>query len=136
LRTLRASIVIVIVLLTAQGWTGDFSNLFATFPTGHVAFAMGGFLQAVSASGMLVVFHAIEGALLIVLAFVVLALSSVHKIARGFALLGALAVVSAAVGGILFVFSGFQNNANSAQMGGSFIGAYAFYFLALYSTKR
>jgi len=37
----------------------------------------------------------------------------------------------AALGGILFVLSGFPANPGSAKMGGGFIGAYAFCFLEL-----
>jgi len=44
-------------------------------------------------------------------------------------------VVSAIIGGVLFVLSGFSAGGNSAQMGGSFIGAYAFYFIELYYAK-
>ena len=51
------------------------------------------------------------------------------------AILGLVYVVVAGVGGLLFVLSGFTNNGNSAQMGGSFIGAYAFYFMELYYAK-
>jgi hypothetical protein len=51
------------------------------------------------------------------------------------AFFGLISVTAAVAGGLLFVFSGFQNDGSSAQMGGSFIGAYASYFLALYFTK-
>jgi hypothetical protein len=44
-------------------------------------------------------------------------------------------VVVAGVGGLFFVLSGFTNNGKSAQMGGSFIGAYAFYFMELHYAK-
>jgi hypothetical protein len=44
-------------------------------------------------------------------------------------------IISAIIGGTLFVLSGFNNNGVSAQMGGSFIGAYAFFFIELYYTK-
>ena len=47
-----------------------------------------------------------------------------------------LLVLSALVGGgYFFVFSGFLNNGNSAQMGGSFVGAYAMYLMVLYYSK-
>jgi len=36
---------------------------------------------------------------------------------------------NAVLGGIRFVLSGLPANPGSAQMGGGFIGAYAFYFL-------
>jgi hypothetical protein len=48
---------------------------------------------------------------------------------------GLLSVLSAALGGYLFVMSGFANGGNSAQMGGSFIAAYASHFMTLYYTK-
>jgi hypothetical protein len=125
----------VIVLLTVQGWTGDFANLFATFPSGSVLFSVTPFLGAVEGAGILVAYHAIEAILLLALAVVVLALSVRRRTGRLFAILGLSSIISAAVGGVLFVLSGYTNNANSAQMGGSFIGAYAFYFLVLYATK-
>jgi hypothetical protein len=44
-------------------------------------------------------------------------------------------MLSAAYGGLRFVMSGFADGGKSAEMGGSFILAYACYFLALYYTK-
>lgn len=133
---LRVTVMAVIILLTAQGWTGDFANLFATFPSGSVHFSVGAFWGAVTGAGVLVIYHAIEAILLLALAVVVVALSIRRRTGRLFAILGLSSIISAAVGGVLFVLSGYMNNANSAQMGGSFIGAYAFYFLTLYATKK
>ena len=126
--------------MTAQGWTGDFVNLFASFsvPAGPVSFSMGWLFQALSDSGIITVYHAFEGALLVALSIIILVLSFRYSGARSvrFASVMAMtAIVSAALGGLLFVFSGYTDNANSAQMGGSFIGAYAFYFLELYFLK-
>lgn len=50
-------------------------------------------------------------------------------------ILGFISIAAATLGGYLFVFSGFQNNGNSAQMGGAFIAAYAMNFLVLYYSK-
>ena len=136
LQALRVSIVVMLILLTIQGWTGDFANLFATFPTGSVGASWGGFWQAVGAAGDVVAYHVVEATALLVLSVVVLVLAIRHKTGRLFAILGLTAVLSAAVGGVLFVLSGYQADPNSAQMGGSFIGAYASYFLALYSSKK
>ena len=44
--------------------------------------------------------------------------------------------VSAIIGGVLFVLFGFSSGGVSAQMGGSFIGAYAFYFIELYYANK
>lgn len=138
-RNLKASIIAILVILTAQGWTGDFTNLFAVFPTGTVAPSVSGILSALYGGGILPLYHALEGLALILISISILILSFRSYTPRSFrvcVIVGFAAIVSAAVGGILFVLSDFANNANSAQMGGSFIGAYAFYFLALYFTKN
>jgi hypothetical protein len=44
-------------------------------------------------------------------------------------------MLSAALGGYFFVMSGFSDGGNSAQMGGSYIAAYACYFLTMCYTK-
>jgi hypothetical protein len=44
-------------------------------------------------------------------------------------------MLSAALGGYFFVMSGFSDGRNSAQMGGSYIAAYACYFLTMCYTK-
>jgi hypothetical protein len=84
------------------------------------------------------IYHALEGIFLIALGVAAFALSFRWSNARSVRIssgLGLLMIVSAAIGGFLFVMSGFANGGNSAQMGGSFIGAYAFYFIALYYAK-
>jgi hypothetical protein len=127
----------MILVLTAQGWTGDTVNLFTTFPPGRVDQSFSGFSSAVSNAGLILNWHVVEGVLVLALSVLILALSvrSRHRGIVVTSILGALAVVSAGVGGVLFVLSGFSDNGASAQMGGSFIGAYAFYFVELYYTK-
>ena len=83
--------------------------------------------------------HVAEGALLTALSVVVFALSFAWSNSRTVhvaSLLGLFFILSAAAGGIQFVLSGLSNGGNSAQMGGSFIGAYAFYFIALYYSRN
>ena len=136
-RKVRILVVAVLLLLTAQGWTGDFVNLFAAVPTIHIV-SIYSFFQALLDSGVLTLYHALEGLAILVLSVYILVYSFLKpnsKNLRICALLATASVISATVGGVLFVLSSFQNNANSAQMGGSFIGAYAFYFLVLYFTK-
>ena len=129
----------ILALLTIQGWLGDTVSLFATFPSGTVNSIWSGFTQALSAAGSTTVFHAINGAILVALSIATLVLalrSPSNRAARIFAVLGLIFVFSAAYGGISFVLSGFQNNGNSAQMGTSFVIAYASYFLVIYFNKR
>ena len=83
--------------------------------------------------------HMSVGILLSALAVAVFVLSFVWSKSRGVRIasgLGLLMVISAAIGGFLFVLSGLSDGGNSAQMGGSFIGAYAFYFIALYYSRN
>jgi hypothetical protein len=135
---LRLLIVATLVLLTVQGWSGDTINIFmipTTPPT--VEQSASGVLQAIINNGPTLIIHAFIGIAILAFAIVILAFALREK-PRNVqipAILGLAMVVSAIIGGILFVLSGFSNGANSAQMGGSFIGAYAFYFIELYSAK-
>jgi len=136
-RRLRYFIVAILIVLTIQGWTGDFTNLFATFPSGSFGSFPLNVFSALGASGALPLYHGLEGLFLGGFSLIVLGLSIRSK-KRSIilcAILALSAIFSAMIGGVLFVLSNFQNNAFSAQMGGSFIGAYAFYFMELYFTK-
>ena len=82
--------------------------------------------------------HAVLGALLLFFAIAILVVSfrsATRKSARICAIIGLIAIMSATYSGIAFVFSSFKDNGNSMQMAGSFIGAYASYFLVLYFNK-
>jgi hypothetical protein len=138
-RSLLGLTISILIVLTVQSWTGDFVNLFAIFPTGSVSHTFTGLTKALASAGRIEVSHAILGTVLLVIAIAILVVVfrfAVNKGVRIWAVLGFLAVCSAAYGGASFVLSGFQNNGSSAQMGGSFIGAYASYFLVLYLNKR
>jgi hypothetical protein len=131
------AVVAILVLLTVQGYTGGFVVLFAIFPTA-ITPTVSGFYQALSAAGLLTVYHASEGLVLVLISILIVAFAFRYRSNNGVrasAVIGMAAVISAAVGGILFVLSGFKNEGNSAQMAGSFIGAYASNFLVLYFAK-
>ena len=137
-RLLLRLIIAVLTILTAQGWTGDFVNLFALFPSGSVGRTLSGFTQALISTGRMEITHATMGTVLTALAITIFFIAFRHDASKGVsicAVVGFLAVISAAYGGISFILSGFQNNGSSAQMGGSFIGSYASYFLVLYFNK-
>src|ERR1700733_6029708 len=74
-RGLRVSLAAILVLLTVQGWSGDFANLFAAFPPGAVSASMSGVLQALQRAGVLVLYHSLEGALILVFSVIILTLS-------------------------------------------------------------
>ena len=137
MKSLQISIVSLLVLLSVQGWLGDYVNLFVVFPSGPVSISLSGLIQALEGAGLSVVFHAALGFSILATSVIVLILSlrtKVKSISIS-SIMGLAAITSAVAGGLLFVFSGFQNNGSSAQMGGSFIGAYAFCFIELYYTK-
>jgi hypothetical protein len=139
-RGFRVLLVATLVILTVQGWSGDTVNIFlpASATTSPLS-SFAGFWPLVESLGGLAVWHVAEGALLTVLSVAVLPLSfawSKSRAVRVASLLGLFFILSAAAGGVEFVLSGLSNGGNSAQMGGSFIGAYAFYFIALYYSRN
>jgi hypothetical protein len=139
-RKFRILVVVTLVILTVQGWFGDIVNIFLA-PANGVAsppFSIVGFVQVIESLGFALIWHAFEGISLVVISVAVFVLSfrwSKSRAVRITSGLGLMMVCSAALGGFLFVMSGFANQANSAQMGGSFIGAYAFFFMALFFAK-
>ena len=135
---LRLLIVATLILLTVQGWFGDTVNIFlipTTPPT--VEQSASGLLQSITSIGPVLVVHTFMGLAVLAFAIIVLAFSlrSKPRNVQVPAILGLVMVISAIIGGIFFVLSGFSNGGNSAQMGGSFIGAYAFYFIELYYAR-
>ena len=137
-RRLRLLIILTLALLTVRGWFGDTVNLFAV-PTSPVTVeaSASGLLTAIASDGATLIIHAFIGIVLLALSATVLAFSlkSKPRNVQVPSILGLVMVVSAIIGGTLFVLSGYTNNGVSAQMGGSFIGAYAFYFIELYYAK-
>ena len=139
-RSFRILLVLVLVVMTIQGWFGDTVNIFVAPPNGIAppAFTMTSFFQLVQSYGFLLIYHSYEGIALFVLGLITAVLAfkwSPKRSVRICAIIGLFFQTSAAVGGYLFVLSGFSNGGNSAQMGGSFIGAYALYFMTLYYAK-
>ena len=137
-RPLRLSVVATLILLSLQLWTGDFVNVFVTTASATApAQSVGGFFMAVVNGGIFLIWHGMEGFLILLSAIGVLVVSLRYhrRSVKIGALLGLITVVIAGLGGYLFVLSGFTAPGNSMQMGGAAIGAYAFYFITLYYTK-
>ncbi|HUZ77284.1 MAG TPA: hypothetical protein VMV93_06840 [Chloroflexota bacterium] len=141
-RILRGLVIATIIVLSAQGWFGDFVNIFM-MPANGVPpppASLQGITHAVTSfqPALFLLWHTYQGLVLVILAVLVLALAFAwtnSRGIRGWSIVGLLSVISAAVGGYLFVRSGFGDGGNSAQMGGSFISSYASYFMVLYYTK-
>lgn len=140
-RSYRILTVAILVILSIQAWFGDFVNIFLAPSTGisHPAYTISGFTAEIELLGPGLIYHAVEGIFLLVFSAIIFALSfrlSESRAVRITAGLGFLSILSAAIGGFEFVMSGFSNGGNSAQMGGSFIGAYAMFFISLYYSKN
>ena len=137
-RPLRLSAVATLILMSIQAWTGDFVNVFLTSAFGtSINGSMGALFQAILGNGLFLLWHGMEGFLVLLAAIGVLVVSFRYhrrsvKIA---AVLGLVFTVIAGLGGLLFVISGFAAGGFSMQMGGAFLGAYAMYFLVLYYSK-
>jgi hypothetical protein len=136
-RPLRLSIVATLLLLSIQGWTGDFVNVFLTSTySANVSQSIGGFFQAVLAGGPALTVHGMLGLLVLLSSIGVLIVSLRYRrrsVKIG-AALGLIVTVVAGLGGYLFVLSGFSAGGDSMQMGGAYLGAYALYFITLYYT--
>jgi hypothetical protein len=137
-RPLRLSIVATLILLSLQGWTGDFVNVFVTTSAAtNVNQSIGGFFQAVVNGGPFLIWHGMEGFLILLSAIGVMVVSLRYhrRSVKIGAVLGLITVLVSGLGGYLFVLSGYTAGGNTMQMGGSFEGAYALYFITLYYTK-
>jgi len=142
MRLFRALVIVTLVLLAVQGWFGDTVNIFVTPANGTAAppATPSGLLHAMASlpTPLFLIWHAFQGLALVLLALVVAVLSfawSGRRGVRAWSVIGLVSVLSAALGGYLFVRSGFSDGGSSAQMGGSFIASFASYFLVLYHTK-
>lgn len=96
-----------------------------------------GVILAATATGPTLLIHATVGLILLFLAIIVFA-ASVRGKPRNIqvpATIGLLMVIFALAGGVMFVLSGFTNNGASAQMGLTYILAYASFFTELYYAK-
>jgi len=139
-RRYRILVVVMLLILSVQAWFGDFVNIFVAPATGVTPppFSVSGFFEGVESLGFTLIWHTFEGIALVVLGASLAVLSftwSKSRSVRICSLLGFTFVILAGMGGALFVLSGFSNGGNSMQMGGSFIAAYALYFMTLYYSK-
>ncbi len=120
----------ILGILVIQGLLGSSIKLFATFSPAQSVHSLGGIFRGLASWRMETVVHASLGIVLIVLAtgiLVTVLRSASSKGIRIFSTAGLACVLSAAAGGILFAFSGYQNDRFSAEMLGSFVTAFISY---------
>jgi hypothetical protein len=133
-RPLRILLALTLILLTLQASTGGYVAGAGGF-TAAIGLPLGGILSALSLASPPVIWHAFEGILIIILAAAtaVLSLRYPKRGVKGYAILGLVATLIAAVGGYLVVSTG--PGPADALMSNGFLGTYAFFFMTLYSTK-
>jgi hypothetical protein len=134
-KSLWISTLAVLVLMSIQAWSGNWITFFLILPGGSGGLSD----QFLKAMAGLSVYHAIMGFLIgigsiIVLIFAFTSKSSIYV--RIFAILGLIITASAAMGGVLFTQSGYQDRWPLGQMADSFVGAFAAYLLQLFFMNR
>jgi len=125
----------VLVLMSVQAWSGNWITFFLILPGGPGDLSA----QFTQAMAGFAVYHAIMGFIIglgsiVVLIFAFISKSSIYV--RIFVILGLILTASAAIGGILFQQSGYQDRWPLGQMADSFVGAYAAYFLQLFFMNK
>ena len=135
-KNLRCSVIAFLAVLTIVGFAGyNISRLAPSYPAGPViSYSLGQGVQAIINGGWVAVLHALGGLLAVILSIVVLWLSFKTKMQnmKIVSTIGFLAIIVAALCGILFVLSGFRNATYSILMGWGFFISYLFYIPALY----
>jgi len=102
-----------------------------------LGFSLGGIGGALNQAGTAAIIHATLGTLLTIVSLIgtVMAVRSKVTSVRIFGILGFLSTALAALNGVLFTLSGFQNDGYSHGMATGFILTFGFYFLELYFLK-
>jgi hypothetical protein len=137
LQLVRVTLAIMLADLLIQFLLGIWLNLFATFPSiaSTPSSGMMSSMSSVMAGGMsALMVHMLNGYLLFILSIVVLAVS-LYSGRTSIAVMGILGLVSillAGISGLIFMFSGFQNNLYSYLMALGFISGLTVYFMELY----
>ncbi len=130
------STLVIIALMIVQSFSGNWVTIFLIWPGGPGDQLGQAFTQAMAG---LSAYHAKMGFAIGVISILILVLAFVHKSSvyvRIFAVLGFIITASAAMGGILYVNSGYQDRWSLGQMMDSFVGAYGAYFLQLFFMNR
>jgi hypothetical protein len=134
LKGLWISIIALLVLMTVQGFSGNWITIFLRWPgapnlSDQFIQAMIGLSSYHSFMGF-----AIGCVSVLALVFAFTSRSSIYV--RILAVLGLVIMASAAMGGILYFSSGYRDRWSLGQMMDSFVGAYAAYFLQLFFINR
>jgi hypothetical protein len=134
---LRILVIIILAILILQYVLGMVANLAGPPELPPVSALSSQFGDALNQAGIVETVHATIGSLLPVFGILILILSLRSRVwsVQLIGTLAFLALLVAAISGVLFVQSGFQNDTFSQWMAVSFILSLIFYFLELYFLK-
>ena len=133
--TLWASTIAVLLLIMLQGFSGNWITYFLILPGGPANLSQS-FIEVLA---KLAIYHRIMGFVtglvsILVLVFAFISRSTIYV--RIFAVVGFIIAALAAVGGFLFITSGFQDRWALGQMADAFIGSFAAYFIQLFFMNK
>ena len=136
-RVLRIMVIVLLALLGLQyefGMAVNIANPPSLAPIGFSLNALSGALQQ---AGVVAVIHVSLGSGLVIFSVInlIFCLRSGLRSVRVFGSLAFLATWLAAITGLLFTLSGFQNDGDSHGMATNFLLSFTFYFLELYFLK-
>jgi hypothetical protein len=137
LKGLRIMVMVLLALLGLQyefGMAVNIANPPSLPPSG---LSISGVSNALNRVGAVAVIHASLGSGLVLFSLVALILSlrSGVRSVQVFGSLTFLTVLLAAITGLLYTMSGFQNNGDTHGMATNFLLSFSFYFLELYFLK-
>ncbi|MGB8215066.1 MAG: hypothetical protein WCE68_16075 [Anaerolineales bacterium] len=134
LTTVRSAVIVSLVLLAVQYEFGMTVNIANPPSLSPFSLSFSGISIALQKAGGVAPIHACLGAGLVLVALIslVLSLRSGLRSAQVFGSLAFLATWLAAITGLLFTLSGFQNNGDTHGMATNFLLSFIFYFLELY----
>lgn len=125
----------ILVVVSIQALSGNWITFFLILPGGPANLSQ----SFIDTLVKVAIYHKLMGIVIggisiLILIFAFVRRSSIYV--RIFAVLGFIIIVSAGIGGFLFVKSGFQDRWPLGQMADSFVGAYAAYFLQLFLMNK
>lgn len=135
LQSLRTMVIVILALLGLQyefGMAVNIANPPTLAPT-----SLNGVNNALNQVGAVAMIHASLGSALVIFSILIL-IFSLRSGLRSLQVFGSLAFLTtllAALTGVLYTMSGFQNNGDTHGMATNFLLTFTFYFLELYFLK-
>ena len=137
IQVLKIMVIVILALLALQyelGMAVNIGNLPSLSPFG---LSLNAVSNALHQAGLVAVLHASLGVWLVIFSVINL-IFSLRTGLRSLQIFGSLAFLTtllAAITGLLFTLSGFQNDGDSHGMATNFLLSFTFYFLELYFLK-